>query len=572
MASQVAQTPLFSAMFDALPSDQLFDAAVDVICDLIRETQEVEDNVEVIQQIIPRVVALRPQLEAHKDDPDRIRGYCRIFCEAGEYYKNLIVRHPADLLPLVESIAACAAYPDLDIVPITFNFWYALAGALGRQPDDPSVKPLLDIYAGLQTVIIGHLHFPRDDEEQTAQERDEFRTFRHRMGDTLKDCCHVLGAPTCLRKSYELVQTALAQGSQSWQEIEAPLFSMRSMGAEVDPDDDEVLPHIMDMLPKLPDHPRIRYAAILVLSRYTQWIDRHPQNLAFQLQYISAGFDMAEEEVSAAAAQAMKFMCQDCNQHLVPFLPQLHTFVTSVGDRLDQSDMVEVCEAIGYVISSMPAEEAAQALRQFCEPLIQRVQVVASAPGELAKPDLQKAAGGSSFGRAGACPLLGERKLTVPDALEQIDAYLTIVRTLKPVPESCFPTCPAIYSVLDALLARYAKLYYIAERVGSVLRRGLVFFPHRALEPVVQPVLERMVLAFEQTGYASYLWITGKLAAKFGEAARGPGGEALAGLLARSFEGITMALGKQLQTKVAIEIPDGESMTAPLARTVRKRD
>jgi transportin-3 len=198
--------------------------------------------------------------------------------------------------------------------------------------------------------------------------------------------------------------------------------------------------------------------------------------------------------------------------------------------------------------------------------------VVASAPGELAKPDLQKAAGGSSFGRAGACPLLGERKLTVPDALEQIDAYLTIVRTLKPVPESCFPTCPAIYSVLDALLARYAKLYYIAERVGSVLRRGLVFFPHRALEPVVQPVLERMVLAFEQTGYASYLWITGKLAAKFGEAARGPGGEALAGLLARSFEGITMALGKQLQTKVAIEIPDGESMTAPLARTVRKRD
>ena len=393
MASQVAHTPLFAAAFEALALDALFDAAVDVICDLIHETQEVQDNVEIIQQIVPRVVALRSQLETHKEDPDRVRGYCRIFCEAGECYHELIARHPADLLPLVEAISACSAYPDLDIVPITFNFWYTLSTALGRQPTDPAVKPLLDIFEKLQAVIVGHLQFPGDGEEQTAQERDEFRLFRHRMGDTLKDCCHVLGAATCLRRSYDLIVAAMGKGSPSWQEIEAPLFSMRSMGAEVDPNDDEVLPHIMDMLPKLPDHPRIRYAAILVIGRYTQWIDRHPQNLAFQLQYISAGFDMAEEEVSAAAAQAMKFMCQDCNRHLVPFLPQLHAFITTVGDKLDQADMVEVCEAIGYVISIMPSEEAAPALRQFCEPLIARVQAVASSETEAHKPDLQRVAG-----------------------------------------------------------------------------------------------------------------------------------------------------------------------------------
>ncbi|OCF35078.1 transportin-3 [Kwoniella heveanensis BCC8398] len=534
MASQVASTPLFNAAFDALASDQLFDAAVDVLCDLIHETQEVEDNVQVVQEIVPRVIALRPQLEAHKEDPDRIRGYCRILCEAGECYKDLIVRHPQDLLPLVQSIAECAAYPDLDIVPITFFFWYTLAITLGRQPDSPEIQPLLDIYANLQAAIISHLHFPGDDEHQTAQERDEFRTFRHRMGDTLKDCCFVLGAPTCLRRSYDLIVTAMSKGTPSWQEIEAPLFSMRSMGAEVDPDDDEVMPHIMDMLPKLPDHPRIRYAAILVISRYTQWIDRHPENLAFQLHYVSAGFDMADDEVSAAAAQAMKFMCQDCNQHLVPFLPQLHSFVLSVGDKMDQADMVEVCEAIGYIISSMPAETAAQALQQFCEPLIQRIQAVATAEGEVSKPDLQK----------------------VADALEQIDSYLTVVRTLDPVPESCFATCSAVYGILDTLLSRYAKLYFISERVGSVLRRGLAFFPARALEPVVQPVLERMALCFEETGYASYLWITGKVASKFGDVAGGPGGEALGALLLRSFESVTTAMVKLLQTKVAVEIPD----------------
>ena len=368
-----------------------------MLCDLIHETQEVQDNVDVIQQIVPRLIALRPELEVHKEDPDRIRGYCRLFSEAGECYKDLIARHPADLLPLVEAVASCAAYPDLDIVPITFNFWYELATTLGRVPSDPSFKPILDIYANLQTIIIGHLHFPADDEQQSAQERDDFRWFRHRMGDTLKDCCHLLGAPTCLRKSYDLVIAALAKPSPTWQEVEAPLFSMRSMGAEVDPNDDEILPHIMEMLPKLPDHPKIRYAAILVLSRYTQWIDRHPQNLEFQLQYISSGFSMAEEDVQAAAAQAMKFMCQDCSQHLVPFLPQLHAFITQVGDKLDQSDMVEVCEAIGYIIEGMDdSAQAAEALRGFCEPLIRQVQEVAMAPDQVEKAVLTKAAGASS--------------------------------------------------------------------------------------------------------------------------------------------------------------------------------
>jgi hypothetical protein len=105
---------------------------------------------------------------------------------------------------------------------------------------------------------------------------------------------------------------------------------------------------------------------------------------------------MAQEEVSAAAAQAMKWMCQDCNQHLVPYLPQLHTFVNTMGDKLGREDILEVCEAIGYVIASMPAADAAPALQSFCEPLIQIAQAVADSPSEASKPDLQKVAGESS--------------------------------------------------------------------------------------------------------------------------------------------------------------------------------
>lgn len=584
-ASQVAATPLFSAAFSALASDQLFDAAVDLLCDLIHETQELNDNMTVVQEIVPRVIALRGEMERYKDDPDRVRGYCRILCEAGECYQSLIVQHPGDLLPLVQAIAECAAYPDLDIVPITFYFWYALSESLERQENfsqNPAYTPILSIFSDLQSIIISHLHFPPDDEQQTAQERDEFRTFRHRMGDTLKDCCHVLGATVCLKKSYDLILSALSQPSPSWQAIEAPLFSMRSMGAEVDPNDDEVLPHIMTLLPTLPQHPKIRYASILVISRYSPWLNRHPEHLTFTLSYVSAGFEMADEQVSAAAAHAMKFICQDCTTHLVPFLPQLHMFMEGAGEKLGQEDVVEVCEAIAYIIDGMLPAEAASALSQFCSPLITRIQTllslspsVPSSSVSVSEGDLEK----------------------ISDMLEQIDAYLSIVRTLSPFPPSCYPSAGRIYAILDVLLEKFGGVYHISEKVGSVLRRGLIFFPAEVLVGsgvgaegedgdrsggtrggeggLVSQLIKRMQTSFEETGYASYLWIMGKIVDKFSDMVLSStsGGETEAAgrmvgeLLGRGFESVTTSLGRLLERKVAVEIPDGKSFFPSLPHT-----
>ncbi|KAG8974893.1 Nuclear import receptor, partial [Tulasnella sp. 427] len=234
--SMIADTPLFQLAFDGLAYEELFDSAIDVLCGLIHETQEIHDNMDVIQALIPRLITLRPMLTAAfaADDSDKVRGYCRLFTEAGETYRLLILQHPETFFQIVEAIGECAAYHDLDIVPITFHFWFRLAQSIGKKPDVP--KPFLDAYGALMAVIIKHLHFPSNPETMTPQERDDFRGFRHIMGDTLKDCCYVLGTDGCLLTTYEMITQALAKGSAgqpvSWQDIEAPLFSMRSMGAE----------------------------------------------------------------------------------------------------------------------------------------------------------------------------------------------------------------------------------------------------------------------------------------------------------------------------------------------------
>lgn len=319
-ASELSETPLLAYAFEALGSDELFDVAVDVICDLIHETQEIDDNMDVIELIVPRIIGLKPQLQEQTEDPDRMKGYAKIFAEAGETYRLLVLQHTETFFPIVEAIGECSAYSDLDVVPITFPFWARLAQSIGKKP---SVPPLfLDAYRTLLTVIIGHLHFPTDVATMTPQEADDFRAFRHVMGDTLKDCCFVLGTNPCLMAAYGMITTALSRNAEalSWQAIEAPLFAMRSMGAEIDPNDNEVVPKIMDLIPSLPDHPRVRYAATLIVSRYTEWINLHPDYLQYQLQYISAGFEDTDPEVSGAAGHALKYLCQDCKQvrHFLP--------------------------------------------------------------------------------------------------------------------------------------------------------------------------------------------------------------------------------------------------------------
>ncbi|KAF7289952.1 hypothetical protein MIND_01370400 [Mycena indigotica] len=184
-------SPLFAFIIEALASEQLFDSAVDVICELIHETQEIDDHMAAIELIVTRLLALKlkPQLTQQREDSDKIRGYAGIFSEAGNAYRSLIIRHRETFFPIVDVIGECSAYPDLNIVPITFPFWMRFAQVIGKRS---SVSPLfLDAYGALMAVIINHLHFPPNSAPLAGQEAADFRSFRHIMGDTLKDCCLV---------------------------------------------------------------------------------------------------------------------------------------------------------------------------------------------------------------------------------------------------------------------------------------------------------------------------------------------------------------------------------------------
>ncbi|KAF8202961.1 armadillo-type protein [Pholiota molesta] len=527
--SDLAETPLFAYAFEALGIDELFDSSVDIICQMIHETQEIDDNMAVIQLIVPRVIALRSLITKYRDEPDKVKGYARIFSEAGETYRLLLLQHTETFFPLVEAIGECSAYPDLDIVPITFPFWMRLAQNLGKKP---SVSPLfIEAYKTLMGVVINHLHFPPDANPLTGQELDNFRSFRHVMGDTLKDCCFVLRTETCLLAAYQLITNALSRGADvSWQEIEAPLFAMRSMGAEIDPEDNSAVPKIIDLIPSLPRHPRVRYAALLIISRYSEWISAHPEYIRPQLQYISAGFEDTDAEVCAAAGQALKYVCQDCKQHLTDFLPTLHTFLTSTGTKLVQDDRRQVYEAIAYVISAMPMNRAAESLKTFSLDILAQVHAFSMKTAPLTKAEIEE----------------------VGNGLENLEVMLHVIQGYgEDLPPACQNTCQETWAVFDGFLSNHGLQYDLAERTTRVLRRGIDLF-NKTAQSVAPSVIARMSVAFEATGYPSFLWIAGKIIGRFSSG----NDPALKSATQEILERSTAKVASLLHVKTPGEIPD----------------
>ncbi|KAJ1928029.1 Nuclear import receptor, partial [Linderina macrospora] len=288
----VANTPLVELAFAALKADDsdVFDTAVDAVCGIIYETHLDRDdepaaveakNIAVEQQLVPQLgmVAdlMRSDQLVRAGDEDRSRGYCRMFTEAGEAWVQRMVLATAPYEGVIGALVDCMRLESLDVITMLFDFWTILADKVLENTNscDPGRRMLASVFDTIIDVIIGHLKYPATYDTGTerggwsAKERDEFREFRHTIGDVLKDCVRVVGQAKALQHAYEQIAGRITGVQTPWQDIEAPLFALRAMGAEVSATENDVLPKIMDMFAQFPAHPKLRYAATLVIGRYT---------------------------------------------------------------------------------------------------------------------------------------------------------------------------------------------------------------------------------------------------------------------------------------------------------------
>ncbi|KAF9217935.1 Nuclear import receptor [Podila verticillata] len=497
--SSLSNNPLLALSFKALQMPELFDIAVEVVCELIYQTKDISESMPVIQEIYPNLIPLRQEIAKSLEDEndDNIRGYCKIFVEAGECYLSLVVKHTDHFRGIVEGIAECTSFHDLDVVPMTFRFWYQLADEL-RKNEVARLK-YQDVYMKLVDVMIKHLHYPDDLDTWSAKERDDFKDFRHVMGDVLKDCCLILGSRVTLGKAYMLITQAASSPNPKWQEVEAPLMALRSMGSQVEPEENEVLPEIMKLLSQLPDHPKIKYAATLVIARYGSWTDRHPEFIEYQLSFISSGFE--NEDVVAASALALKLLCKECSTHLLNYLNQLHTFFVGVTNKLSDTDLLEVTEAVAHVVAAVPNENLANVFKMFCLPIAQQL-------AELASKNQAE---------------LGDDIPRIIDNLSQLKIFFETVNPQVAPTEAhpCVPIVQELWPILDTLADRVGGIDEVARPLAGCWRSTIISYrTHYA--PLLPTTMARLIKSFEQTGLGQYLWVASRIVREFGESSPAP--------------------------------------------------
>ncbi|KAI8376491.1 armadillo-type protein [Radiomyces spectabilis] len=492
----LSNSPLLNLAFEALLQDDLFDVAVDVVCEIIYETRDVMEYKGIIEKIYPRLTPMLGALKKAKEeeDTDMVRGFCRMYIEAGEAYVSLIAQHQESFIPILDGICECTAYSDLDIAQMTFKFWYELTNTLTTSHYEGAISSFQSYFDRLVDIIIDHLHYPEDVTEWSATERDDFRDFRHEMGDTLKDCCRILGPQKCLAKPMNRLAALLQNADQaSWQQIEAPIFSLRAMGSEVPVTEGEVMPQIMEFLSKLPDHPKIRYAATLVISRYSLWTRHHPQFITYQLNFISAGFQ--NDEVAAASALALKHLCKDCSNLLVDYIGQLHLFYVNVIKSLPFIDAREVTEAVAHVLAVLPVAELQNALQLFCMPLAQDLHTLLSrGKSNLSQDDCVRAG----------------------DTLEEIGAFFEIIHPDIPLgqPHPCVSFFGELWPVFDLCLSSYGDESTLCEPLCKIFRSCVQSYNVHFVSMLPQ-LMERIITGFEQNGLSVYIWAAGRVVREY---------------------------------------------------------
>ena len=316
----IQDTPIVPFAFESLQKPEMFDICVDIICEIINQSSQ-PVNESVISLLFPKILNLHDLMLKNSEDPDFIRGICRISAEAGEGYVSLIISNLEAFQVILQMILYCTSYEDLDIAKYTFNFWGVFADHIGQLADQNAKKTFMPIFQRLLETMMKQLRYPDDLDSLSAKERDEFKDFRYIIGDVVKDCIRVIGddgvsVPFNVLLSFFISEPNSSQPSLdpqvTWQQIEAPLFTIRLLCKEISLTESKYIPEIMGMLSRFPENPKIRYASTLFIGRYAEWTNMHPEMLSYQLQYVSQGFE-STDDVHSAASIAFRDLCRFCS-------------------------------------------------------------------------------------------------------------------------------------------------------------------------------------------------------------------------------------------------------------------
>lgn len=398
----VVNNPLLQSFVTFLGHDDLFDVTVDLVVELVRSYYDVERDLVLIQWLVPQLMQLKDafQSAAKDEDTDKCLGLCRIFTEMSESYITLLV---GDLemgqAAVVDLLLDCMSYPDVEIADVTIPFWFRFIEELLRMEKrerEAKLAKLAPNLIRLASICMQHIQFQDEFPRLPLDKQQDFKAFRHELGDILRDFCELLGVESILQHCVQGLEQIFQMPAEQrrWEAIEAHLFCFRSIARHVESSQPEVvntpIQLIFQHLPQFSEHPAICYTSCLIVSRYVEWLKKHPAFLPQQLTFLnqnvmSSAQDprFAEWEVARAASAAIRSIATDCWASLGSEITAFYLHIEK-HDILVVDDQTYILEGmLAGVRSTRDLTAILSLLEQILEPIGTRLSglFVAAAAG-----------------------------------------------------------------------------------------------------------------------------------------------------------------------------------------------
>ncbi|UJR24859.1 hypothetical protein I4U23_006228 [Adineta vaga] len=369
-------SPLLNSILDILKSthcsNELHKSACDCLCNILELCEEYQKYwslaVFLKQQITQHLC--QPYFQAVKEENlDKAQNYTRIYINLIEsILECLIDGRQSDLSDL--SCLHLLLYPlehsDYEVAQSTFYTWCSLSDYVKTHNDDmidkikPYMNKLIDILCTQCKLDSDHLGIPPETDEKNsknhgASNSSDLGEFRYRVECLIKDTIHITGALNCFQRMFEKLQSS---SSLSWEESEAPLYIMSCVASYLSPDEDKIVPNVIQAIISTSTEPghihtALKYTGVRLIAQLDQWIgENNQQFLKSILQYFLSL--LVDKDLRHVSADAIFNICQECRKQLI-------------------NDFDQIIQATLWLDQIEAGSEAAQCLLKASSKLISRL-------------------------------------------------------------------------------------------------------------------------------------------------------------------------------------------------------
>ncbi|XP_075153534.1 transportin 3 [Haematobia irritans] len=503
---QSIQNPITQQVFRLLSmestSRKLHDTSTECICSLLSciEANSGRDilDPQLKMQIFNAVCMLEAAYHTSvgMEDIDKTMNYCRIFtvlCEAFFYemFENEDIPHYST--KGLDLVLICVGHYDYEVAEITFNLWYRLSEELFQRNNDKLTshfKPHIERLLG----ALFRLTQMDPDQEGLIDENDEFNDFRRKVSDLIKDVAFIVGSGNCFKQMFYKLQ----EPGCSWESIESALFIMQNVAKNIIPDENEVIPKVVEAILNLPEntHIAVRYTSIMLLGELCDWIENHSESLQAVLNFLLYSLQQ-KSGLAGAAAISLTSICASCRQKMVFHISGLVEIARSLDSFEISNDLaIGLLKGISLILSKLPKGQLETAMREIISFQLQPLAIMVESSNTLS-----------------ICK--GERT----DPAYWVDRACAVIRHTNPdVPDSeIHPTLNILtdaWPLISRVMDKYQTDVRVMERTCRLIRYSVRMVRKQA-SMLVEPLIHQMVTLYALHHHSCFLYLGSVLVDEF---------------------------------------------------------